>query len=86
MELKKTPLDLSQRLRGIAHEHVLEAYELRLGAMAPELHVVTDIIYRSESPGYDAKAHEELMVLVRLLRGWRREDYGCFVIHSPDQP
>jgi hypothetical protein len=67
-------------------EHVLEAYELRFGAMAAELHVVTDLMHRSESPGYDAKAHEELMVVVNLLRGRRREDYGCFVIHSPDQP
>jgi len=70
----------------IPQDHVLEAYELSEGAMAPELHIVTDLMHRSESPGYDASAHEAFMVVVRLLLGRRREDYGCFVIHSPDQP
>jgi hypothetical protein len=63
--------------------HAREAY-----TVGRTLHVVTDLMHNSDSPGFDRVAHEEMMAVIR--RSTEQEDhddrYANFVVHSPDQP
>jgi hypothetical protein len=70
--------------------HAREVYEVRDGSAPPALHIVTDLMHDSASPGFDAAAHEEMMSAIRALMGLHlgeqfRSNWACFVIHSPDQ-
>lgn len=63
--------------------HAREAY-----AVERTLHVVTDLMHDSDSPGFRRGDHEEIMsVILRLTQQEDHDDrYANFVIHSPDQP
>ncbi len=63
--------------------HAREAY-----AEGRTLHVVTDLMHNSDSPGFRRTAHEEMMSVVRRLTQDldRNNPFANFVIHSPDQP
>jgi predicted metal-dependent enzyme (double-stranded beta helix superfamily) len=54
------------------------------------LHVVTDLMHKSDSPGFDRKRHNEMMdaiVGVAVATSDRQVyRYDSCVIHSPDQP
>jgi hypothetical protein len=56
------------------------------------LHVVTDLMHKSDSPGFDRKRHDQMMdAIVRVagntIYGDRyRPPYDSYVIHSPGQP
>lgn len=57
-------------------------------AVGRTLHVVTDLMHDSDSPGFRRVAHEEMMsAILRLTQQEDHDDrYANFVIHSPDQP
>ena len=63
--------------------HAREAY-----AVGRTLHVVTDLLQDSDSPGFRRAADEEMMSVILPLTQQEDHDDRCanFVIHSPDQP
>ena len=56
------------------------------------LHVVTDLMHNSDSPGFDPEKHSQFMTWVRLAtfsdvdQTHVQGAYLQYAIHSPDQP
>ncbi|ACB93966.1 hypothetical protein [Beijerinckia indica] len=49
------------------------------------LHIVTDLMHDSSSPGYAPRAHAEMMEAIAREMGYERLNYACYIVHSPDQ-
>jgi hypothetical protein len=54
------------------------------------LHVVTDLMHKSDSPGFDRKRHDQMPdAILRVADAgadFNQCPYHSHVIHSPDQP
>ncbi len=49
------------------------------------LHVVTNLMDRSSSPGFNAEAHHEMMQAIGARVGPRGYEFDKYQIHAPDQ-